>query len=291
MRDPSHVVAGLRAGSRPSSRVIRAFVLTSAVVASTLIGTLAARAETEEIGEEGQAGFSVFLEAAPQVIVQRARGSIDASFEMAPSRKSNIVTNLTFRLGGGVKGPVVAGLPGRARPVVFAAALVPINESSTIGSLLIEESSPGAERIEDSKYSIEYQTSATAGLGLEFSVPLLDSEIAITPSIQSLHLVSRYVGEASLNLSGGGVSQVNEVRGKKRITQHFLGPALRVATPPVDVRGLTVVFLLDAGILLDVAGTREQFEADGTPNSSGVLNFETGSGVATVTSGIQIRWP
>lgn len=263
--------------------------LACACVASLLCGAAAARAE--EVQDEGRAGFTGFFEAAPQVIVQRARGSVSTNFAFAQSRKSNIVTNLAFRLGGGVKGPAFASLPGQPRPVLFAAALVPINESSTIGSQLIETNPPGAERIEDSKYSIEYKTSAILGLGLEFRVPILDSEIAITPSIQSLHLLSRYVGRASLSLSGTGVNQENQIGGKQDITQHFLGPAVRISTPSVSVRGATVVFFLDTGLLFDVAGTHERFGVDGSPNSSGTMNFETGSGVASVTSGLQVRWP
>jgi hypothetical protein len=235
-------------------------------------------------------GFSAFVEAAPHVVVQKTRGSVGTDFDLT-SRKSNLITNMTFRLGGGLKGPAIAGIWGSPRPVVFAAALVPINESSTIGTNLVETASPGSEVIEFSKYSVEYQTSGMAGLGLEFTVPVLDSEITIMPAVQSLHLVTRFVGAGSLQVNTTGLTINNAIRAKEEVVQHYLGPALRVGTPTVTIKGVTVDFFLDTSLLIDVAGTRKEFRARGDGGESGTFTFEAGKGVAQVASGIQLRWP
>lgn len=235
--------------------------------------------------------FALFVEAAPHVVVQRGRGSTGTNFGFT-SRKSNILTNLTFRLGGGVKGPEIGALPGRPRPVLSAAALVPINESATIGTQFVETNRPGFEQVEFSKYSIEYQTSALATLGLEFLVPVLDSEISITPALQSLHLTTRYVGSMSFQVNSGSQSTLIELRGKDEITQHYLGPALRLGTPAfVAPRGIVLDFFLDASLLVDVAGTRETFSRSNEDGDRATFNFESGGGVVQVGAGLQIRWP
>ena len=88
-------------------------VLASFAVAS--FGLLEAPAFAEDLGEPRDR-FSFFVEAAPHVVVQRGRGSVGTNFALA-DRKSNILTNLTFRLGGGVKGPAIESWWGRPRPV------------------------------------------------------------------------------------------------------------------------------------------------------------------------------
>jgi len=235
-------------------------------------------------------GFAFFVEAAPHVVVQRARGSAGTNFNVT-SRKSNIVTNMTFRLGGGIKGPTIDALWGKPRPVAWAAALVPINESSTIGTIFVETTDPVFEQIEFSKYSVEYQTSALWGVGMEFGVPVWDSEITITPAIESLHLVTRYVGDISLQRNATGASELHTVRGKEEATQHFLGPAVRMGTPTIVVRGVAIDFFLDVSLLLDVAGTRKQFVRTGDDGDAATFNFEAGKGLMQVGSGFQLRWP
>jgi hypothetical protein len=274
----------------PSRHAARALML-GLVLPVLLGGPFVSRAQ-EEQANSGLGGFSGFVEAAPHVVVQRARGSVDTNFNVS-SRKSNIVTNMTFRLGGGIKGPAFDSIWGRPRLVVYAAALVPINESSTIGTQFVETSLPqsGLETIEFSKFAVEYQTSALAGLGLEFTIPVFDSEITVSPAIDSLHLVTRYTGNASLQRNATGLSEFREARGKEEITQHFLGPALRLGTPTIVIKGIAIDFFLDVSLLVDVAGTRKQFTVSGDDGDRGTFTFEAGSGVAQVGSGFQIRWP
>lgn len=235
-------------------------------------------------------GFSLFVEAAPHVVVQKTRGSVGTDFDLT-SRKSNLITNMTFRLGGGVKGPAFESIWGRPRPVIFAAALVPINESSTVGTRLVETASPGSEVVEFAKFSVEYQTSAMAGLGLEFTVPVFDSEITITPGVESLHLVTRYVGAGSIQINTTGLTVNNDIRGKEEVVQHYLGPALRLGTPTLVIKGVAIDFFLDMSLLIDVSGTREEFRETGNDGESGTFTFEAGKGVAQVGSGFQVRWP
>lgn len=261
-------------------------------LAALLVAGLAVPAGAQAADEADlRDGFSVFAEAAPHVVVQRGRGSTGTNFGFT-SRKSNILTNMTFRLGGGVKAPAIEALPGRPRPVLSAAALVPINESATIGTQFIETNRPGFEQVEFSKYSIEYQPSALATLGLEFLVPILDSEISITPALQSLHLTTRYVGSMSFQVNAGGASSLIELRGKQELTQHYLGPAIRLGTPAfVAPGGIVLDFFLDASLLVDVAGTREVFSRSNAGGDRATFNFEAGGGVVQVGTGFQIRWP
>ncbi len=235
-------------------------------------------------------GFSLFVEAAPHVVVQKTRGSVGTDFDLT-SRKSNLITNMTFRLGGGIKGPAFESVWGRPRPVIFAAALVPINESSTVGTRLVETATPGSEVVEFAKFSVEYQTSAMAGLGLEFTVPVFDSEITITPGVESLHLVTRYVGAGSIQINTTGLTINNDIRAKEEVVQHYLGPALRLGTPTLVIKGVAIDFFLDMSLLLDVSGTRKEFRATGNDGESGTFTFEAGKGVAQVGSGFQVRWP
>ena len=264
------------------------------VLGISLGGSLAAPCfAQEEPDADVRDGFAVFVEAAPHVSVQKARGSVDTNYGTR-SRKANVLTNMTFRLGGGFKGPALSDSWGRPRPVAYAAALIPINESSTIGKNFVKKTPAGSARVQNEKYSIEYQTSATAGLGLEFMVPFFDIDIAVMPAIESLHLLSRYVGESGLHVTVIGHPELNEdhaVRGKEDITQHFLGPALRLSTPTAVFKGIAIDFFLHSSVLFDVAGTRKQFVATGANGDQGSFNFETGTGVVQVTSGFQVRWP
>jgi hypothetical protein len=279
--------SGNDAGRRGSA-VWRALVL-----GILLGGSLAAPCLAQE-EPDVRDGFSVFVEAAPHVSVQRARGSVDSNFG-SQSRKANVVTNMTFRLGGGFKAPALSDSWGRPRPVAYAAALIPLNESSTIGKLFVKETPLGSSRVQSAKYSIEYQTSATAGLGVEFMVPVFDIEIAVTPAIESLHLISRYVGDTALKVTVIARPELDEdhsLRGKQDITQHFLGPALRLSTPTaVFEGGIAIDFFLHSSVLFDVAGTRERFVVNGANGDSGSFNFETGTGVVQIASGFQVRWP
>ena len=257
-----------------------------------LCGMLDSPALAEDL-VPGRDQFSGFIEAAPHVVVQRARGSVGTNFDFS-ARKSNILTNLTFRLGGGVKGPAIESWWGRPRPVVYAGALIPINESSTIGAELTNSSGGGFDRVKGKKFAIEYQTSGVAGLGMEFTVPILDFELGITPAIESLHLVSRYTGEGSLLIqsqSPGIPSESHDVRTKKEITQHFLGPAIRLSTPTTAVRGVFIDLFLSTSLLFDVAGTHERIPVDGENGDQAEFNFETGSGAVQVSTGFQLRWP
>jgi hypothetical protein len=257
-------------------------------------GLLALPVTTHAQDETPAPGFSGFVEASPHVVVQRARGSGASSFD-TDGRKSNIVTNMTFRLGGGVKSPAIESLWGRPRVVAYGGVLLPLNESSTIGTQFIETSvaQSGQELIEFSKFSIEYQTSGLAGVGLEFTVPVFDAEITVRPSVESLHLVSRYVGELFFQRTFilGGSDPPQEVRVKKLITQHFLGPSLRIGSSTFRYKSVSLDLFLDTSLLLDVAGTNERVR-DNRPNGdSGVFTFETGSGLVQVGAGFQVRWP
>lgn len=260
------------------------------VVAAGLLASAEGARADETLG----AGFSGFIEAAPHVVVQRARGGGDSNFGES-NRKSNIMTNMTFRLGGGFKSPALESVWGRPRVVVFGGVLLPLNESSTIGTEFVETSVPqsGVELIEFSKFTIEYQTSGAAGLGLEFTVPVFDSEITVRPAVESLHMVSRYVGELFFQRTfiAGEPDDPREVRVKEEIIQHFLGPSLRIGTPTFRFKGVSFDFFLDTSLLLDVAGTRREVR-DSRPNGdTGKFNFETGSGLVQVGTGLQIRWP
>lgn len=245
-----------------------------------------------DLAEDPRERFGFFVEAAPQVVVQRGKGSVGTNFGVS-SDKANYLTNMTFRLGGGIKGPAIGAGWGKPRPVAWGAALIPINESSTIGTKFIETSLPGQERLEFSKYSIEYQTSAVAGLGIEFTVPVpvFDAVITVTPAIESLHLISRYVGEVNLQINQTGNNTVHDLRGKKDLTQHFIGPGLRLGAPTIVVQGVAIDFFLDASVLFDVAGTRRQLTLTGQNGDSGTMSFEAGTGVVQLGSGFQLRFP
>jgi len=265
------------------------FGLLRLVVGCLLLGSPAA-VSAQEDGIDHRDRFAGFLEAAPHVVVQRGRGSLGSNFDFS-ARKSNILTNMTFKLGGGVKAPALDRILGRPRPVVYGGVLLPLNESSTIGTSLIETSTPGFEQVEFSKFAIEYQTSGLTGIGLEFEIPILDTAISLTPSLQSLHLVTRYAGQASLQINGLGFNESHVVKGKKKITQHFLGPAVRLAAPRVVIRGFAIDFFLESSLLVDVAGTRKEFVVIGENGDRGEFTFEGGGGVVQVASGLTIRWP
>lgn len=278
--------------SKTTARTCRAFLL-CALIGLLTTGSALARAEGEsEDAVDPRSRLSLFLDAAPHVVIQRAKSGVSTNFGLT-SNKANIVTNMTFRLGGGLKGPAIEAIPGKPRPVVWGAALVPLNESSTIGArFFLDESRPGFQSIEFSKFSIEYQTSGIVGLGIEFEVPILsEGAISITPALESLHLVTRYVGEADIQTNSLGNSEVHDVRLKDEITQHFLGPSLRIGAPAIVVRGVAIHFFVNGSILFDVAGTRRELNARGQNGDSGRFSFETGSGVVQVGSGIQVRFP
>ena len=224
--------------------------------------------------------------------MQRARGG----GESASANQSEVEhpDEHDFSSRGGLKSPALESVWGRPR-WSSSGVLLPINESSTIGAEFVETSLPqtGSEVIEFSKFAIEYQTSGAAGLGLEFTVPVFDSEITIRPAVESLHLASRYVGELSFQRTfiAGEADPPREVRVKEVVVQHFLGPSLRIGTPTFRFKDVAFDFFLDTSLLLDVAGTRREVR-DSRPNGdSGTFNFETGSGLVQVGSGLQIRWP
>lgn len=256
------------------------------VAASFLGGVAGARAEPEG----ARTGFDLFFDGAPHVLIQTAKGSVSSSFDIS-SEKENVSTVMYFRLGGGIRGPSL-GTDGRSiRPVVWASALLPLNESSAIGTDFVESMGMGSERLEFSKYSIEYQTSALAGLGVEFLVPVLGIDLAVTPGIESLHLVGRYAGTARLESQQGLTEIEIDVRGQKEFTQHFLGPALRVGTPGAEVAGLRVDFWAEASWLFDVSGSRRIVGASEPGGDSARFSFETGSGAVQIGTGLSIRFP
>lgn len=278
-----------REGSMAGRRARRRLGLIGCVLGGLVIGTSSASAADGSDGEVWH-GFSLFADAGPHVIVQRAKGSAGSSFGVS-GEQANIVTNMNFRLGG-IKGPTLEFIPGRPRAVVWAAALLPLNESSTIGTAFIEGDDPNVERIELTKFTIEYKTSALAGVGLEFEIPVLDSEIHVTPAVEMLHLEGRYTGEIALDSNFGGVQTNFAVRRKTETTQHFVGPTLRVATPTFVFRDAVAIdFSLDTSLLVDVAGTRETFGGVGENGGTGRFSMETGSGVIQVGLSLQVRWP
>lgn len=234
--------------------------------------------------------WSVFLDAGPHVVVQRSRGSVDTNFDFS-RRKANNLTSLNFRFGAGLRGPEFLLPKASVRPVVYGAALLPLNESSTIGASLVEETTPSFEIAQEARFAIEYQTSGLVGLGAEFRIPVLDSEISVTPAIESLHLVTRYfgLGKTSLDPSAPNVpSEFHGVRGKTEITQHFIGPALRVGSPAYRVRNFLVDFFVGASVVFDVAGTRERFTVVAENGDRGTFNFESGGGAAQASLGLRI---
>ncbi len=279
-----------RAPKRPDRIARGVFASALALLALAVLSPTRVAAQEQAIESDAFGGFSAYFETGPHVIVQRGRGSVGTNFDYS-SRKANYLTNMTIRFVAGLRGPALAEEYGRPRPVLYAGALVPLNESSTIGTILQETSLFGTEQIETSKYSIEYQTSAMAGIGIEFEVPIVDEHILLRASLESLHLVSRYVGEAGFEINRQGVSEVHALRAKQDITQHFLGPALRAGTPTIVFQGVAIQFVLDASLLFDVAGTREKFRATGENGDQGDFSFETGKGLGQISAGLQLRWP
>lgn len=273
-------------GGIPDVRPSRVLARVSAVFSVLmLISPAAGASEDEDLRDR----FGAFFDAGPHVIVQRAKGSVGTNFGVQHD-KANILTNMTFRLGGGIKGPEFAGVPGRPRPVVWAAVLFPLNGSSTIGTKFVEGVVQTGQRIDSSKFTVEYQTGGLVALGLEFEVPVLDGSISITPAIESLTLPTRYTGYVETRVSQG--SGNHRVDHDKEIIQSFVGPALRLGAPTVVVRGIAIDFYLDASLLLDVAGThRAQTVRDAGTGDRAKFTWETGSGLIQVGSGIQIRWP
>jgi hypothetical protein len=241
--------------------------------------------------KEDDQAFSVFLDAAPHVLIQSAKGNADSNFGIA-SKARNTLTNMTFRLGGGAVGPILADVWGKPRPVAWAAALVPLNESSVIGTEFIETASGGAERLEFSKFAIEYQTSAVAGVGLELVTPVFGFDLRVRPGLEWLHLVARYTGIATLETQSGLNNNSASVAGKKKFEQNFLGPALHVSTPTVKINRFQVDFFLHTSVQFDVSGGRRTLGAsDGVTEKSARFSFETGSTAIQLTSGLKIRWP
>ena len=104
-----------------------------------------------------------------------------------------------------------------------------------------------------------------------------------------MRMSTRLAGPLQRNATG--LSEFHQARGKDEITQHFLGPALRLGTPAVVVRGVTIDFFLDVSLLFDVAGTRKEIAVSGENGDRGSFTFEAGTGVAQVGSGFQLRWP
>lgn len=276
----------------PAKRGSRVWFLGFSLVGLVLATPLSARSAPADLG-----GFSVFVEAAPHVVVQQTKARSAGNFGVA-SEKKGILTNMTFRLGGGVKGPAIESIWGSPRPVIWGAALVPLNESSTIGTEFVESRAGvgGAERLEFSKYSIEYQTSGLAGVGLEFQVPVLDSEISIMPGIESLHLAVRYNGTAGLETQSGLVFQSISLTAEQNLIQHFVGPILRVGSPSYVLdegllEGVQIDFSVDVSVLFDVSGTRRVFGRSIETGERARFSFEAGPGVAQVGAGLQVRWP
>lgn len=261
----------------------------AALLALIALGSLSAERAAAQ-SETKTAGFDFFLDAAPHIVIQSAKGSAFSNFGVTSDRE-NFSTIMTFRLGGGLRGPVFKYEHFRARPVIWGAALLPLNESSAIGTSFIESAGVGSERLEFSKYSIEYKTSAVAGLGLEFIVPIFDFDVSITPSVESLHLEARYAGNASLEAQSG-LDQIEiSVQAKQDLTQHFLGPGLRIGTPTIQLRGVKVDFWVAGSVLIDVSGSRKVFQGANADGDLAVFSFETGSSAYQVNSGLALRWP
>jgi hypothetical protein len=253
-----------------------------------LVASAQAGAETKR---EEESNFSVFLDAGPHVLVQSAKGSVDSSFGISSSTR-NTLTNMTFRLGGGVTGPVVAEVWGKPRPVAWAAALVPLNESSVIGTQFVETAGGGAERLEFSKYAIEYQTSAVAGLGVELVTPVFGFDIRVRPGLELLHLVGRYTGVATLETQSGFNNNSTSVSDKKKFRQNFLGPVLHVSTPTVEVGPFAIDFFVHTTVQFDLTGGRREMGArEPISGEAALFSFETSSTAVQLSSGLQIRWP
>lgn len=270
----------------PDALPVRVLARFAAVFAVFLLIPSAAGANGDE---DLRDRFGGFVDAGPHVIVQRAKGSVGTNFDVQHD-KANVLTNMTFRLGGGIKGPELAGVWGRPRPVVWAAALFPLNGSSTIGTKFVEGVVQTGQRIDSSKFTVEYQTGGLVAIGLEFEVPVLDGAISITPAFESLTLPTRYTGHVETKFSQG--TNNHRLDHNKEIVQSFVGPALRLGAPTVVVRGVAIDFYLDASLLLDVAGThRAQTVRDPGNGDRAKFSWETGSGLIQVGSGIQIRWP
>jgi hypothetical protein len=267
-------------------RRVRAFARSSAVFAVFLmISSVAGASEGEDLRDR----FGAFVDAGPHVVIQRAKGGVGTNFGVEHN-KANIIASMTFRLGGGIKGPELAGVWGRPRPVLWAAALIPLNASSTIGTKFVEGVVQTGQRIDSSKFTLEYQTGGLVALGLEFEVPVFDGSISITPAFESLTLPTRYTGHVETKFSQG--TNNHRLDHNTNIIQSFVGPALRLGAPTVVVRGVAIDFYLDASLLLDVAGThRAQTKRDPANGDRAKFTWETGSGLIQVGSGVQIRWP
>lgn len=257
----------------------------AAFVVLLLTSSLAGASEGEDLRDR----FGIFFDAGPHVVIQRAKGSVGTNFGVQHD-KANVVTNMNFRLGGGIKGPELAGVWGRPRPVAWAAALIPLNASGTIGTKFVEGVVSTGQRIDSSKFTLEYQPAGLVAIGLEFEVPVWDGSISITPAIESLTLPTRYTGHVETRFSvGTGNRRLDH---NTDIVQSFVGPAVRLGAPTVIVRGLAIDFYLDASLLLDVAGThRAQTVINPSDGSRAKFTWETGSGLIQIGSGIQIRWP
>jgi hypothetical protein len=270
--------------TRGRRALFRGLTLLGLMVATPFVTSGDARA-----AEDDRTRFSGFLDIAPHVVVQKVKGSVATNFAVEAD-KSNILTNMTFRLGGGFKTPEFESVWGRPRPVIWAAALVPLNESSTIGTSFIEERNLGIERLEYSKFAVEYETSALAGIGLEFVDPVFDTGISVTAGIESLHLAVRYTGTVTVE-SQQGANPPIAVSAKKHLTEHFIGPVLRIGSPTFVYEGLVIDFGLDLSVLFDVAGTRRRFPSSTDGTNSAEFTFESGSGVVQIGTGFQVRWP
>jgi hypothetical protein len=261
------------------------------LVFASLAVSLGVASNAVAAGGKGQdEGFDLFFDAAPHVFVQTAKGASSTSFGLV-SDAENVSSVMTFRLGGGVRGPAIEALPGRPRPVVWGAVLVPLNESSVIGTEFVEVNSPGNERIEFSKYAIEYETSGLAGIGFEYLVSVFDFELSVTPGLEILFVEGRYTGSSSLDLQQSAVSSSFAISDKKDFSQKLIGPSLRVATRAGTIFGANVNFWIDANASFDVSGSRREIFMSNTEGDTALFSFETGETAFQIGSGLAIRWP
>lgn len=237
-----------------------------------------------------------FVMAGPYVTIQTARASASTTLEI-DTREKNTLTGMNFRFLGGLSGPEIAAIPGRPRPVITAAFIVPLNESSTIGGDLSSENLGGSgTRSGEAKYGIEYTNSYSAGLGLEFKVDVFDRELRLTPGIEYLNSNGRYVGlveEKQTTILPELEIITRRARTKRILDQHLLGPSFRLSTEGVKIAALWIDFYVEGALLIDIAGTREKAfvdfgDADGNRAS---FNFEMGRGSGQINAGLQIRWP
>lgn len=236
-------------------------------------------------------GFEPYFNAGPYTTIQRVKGNLQTTFGPSDTPR-NTLTNLGWLFELGVASPALQRLPGKPRLHAFGGVLIPTNESSVIGSSATEITTAAVRVAEDTKMSLEYQTSYRAGLGAEFELEVLSTRLTLMPGVQYLYLGSRYTaGAQSRRFFTSGTTIEVQSLAKNALVQHFFGPSLKITTEAVDVGPIRFDLYVEGSLLFDVTGTRQQSRFEGGPGQVSTFTWEAETTTGVVNAGLRLRLP